>query len=170
MTQLPSAEAALASDTVAVVLHFRREAMTADCVDALLAQRGGAPRVLIVDNASGDGSFERLRQRFPQLDVLETGANLGYAGGNNAGIRWAMAQGALKRSSADIAVAISGVAGPGGGTPTKPVGTVVFALAERGKDPEDVVADKIQFGEDKNRGEIRLLAAQHALQLLLPSP
>lgn len=94
MTQLPGAEAALTSDTVAVVLHFRREAMTADCVDALLAQRGGAPRVLIVDNASGDGSFERLRQRFPQLDVLETGANLGYAGGNNAGIRWAMAQGA----------------------------------------------------------------------------
>ena len=82
-------------------------------------------------------------------------------------VAWAMAQGALKRSSADVAVAISGVAGPGGGTP---VGTVVFALAERGKDPEDVVADMIRFGEDKSRAEIRMAATLRALQLLLPSP
>jgi nicotinamide-nucleotide amidase len=85
-------------------------------------------------------------------------------------VAWAMAQGALKRSSADIAVAISGVAGPDGGTPQKPVGTVVFAVAERGKDPEDVTADKIHFGEDKSRAEIRMAATLHALQLLLPSP
>lgn len=85
-------------------------------------------------------------------------------------VAWAMAQGALKRSSADVAVAISGVAGPGGGTPNKPVGTVVFALAERGTDPEDVVADMIRFGEDKSRAEIRMAATLRALQLLLPSP
>lgn len=81
-------------DTVAVVLHFRREAMTADCVEALLAQEGGAPTVLIVDNDSQDGSAARLRARFPDVPVLETGENLGYAGGNNVGIRWAAAQGA----------------------------------------------------------------------------
>lgn len=85
-------------------------------------------------------------------------------------VAWAMAQGALMRSSADVAVAISGVAGPGGGSPNKPVGTVVFALAERGKDPEDVVADMIRFGEDKSRAEIRMAATLRALQLLLPSP
>lgn len=82
------------SDTVAVVLHFRREAMTADCVSALQAQEGGGPRILIVDNDSGDGSATRLRARFPEVPLLETGANLGYAGGNNVGIRWAEAQGA----------------------------------------------------------------------------
>ena len=77
--------------------------------------------------------------------------------------------GRAKRSSADVAVAVSGVAGPDGGTPQKPVGTVVFALAERGKDPEDVVADKIQFGADKSRAEIRMAATLHALGLLLPT-
>lgn len=85
-------------------------------------------------------------------------------------VAWAMAQGALKRSTADVAVAISGVAGPDGGTPQKPVGTVVFAVAVRGQDPEDVTADKIHFGEDKSRAEIRTAATLHALQLLLPTP
>ena len=66
-----------------------------------------------------------------------------------------------------VAVAITGVAGPGGGTEKKPVGTVVFARAERGGDPSDVIADKHQFG-DLGRGGIRLQAALCALDLLMP--
>jgi nicotinamide-nucleotide amidase len=81
---------------------------------------------------------------------------------------WAMAQGALKKSDADIAVAISGVAGPGGGTAKKPVGTVVFAVAERGADPDHVNADRRDFGNDKSRAEIRIEATLYALELLLP--
>jgi nicotinamide-nucleotide amidase len=80
---------------------------------------------------------------------------------------WAMAQGAVERSSADVAVAVTGVAGPDGGSETKPVGTVVFARAIRGADREDVVADTRQFG-DLGRGQIRLQAALVALELLLP--
>jgi nicotinamide-nucleotide amidase len=47
----------------------------------------------------------------------------------------AMAEGALRTSGAGIAVAVSGIAGPGGGTPEKPVGTVCFGLAARGTEP-----------------------------------
>ncbi|HET9810803.1 MAG TPA: CinA family protein [Sphingomicrobium sp.] len=80
---------------------------------------------------------------------------------------WAMARGALSASKADIAVAITGIAGPGGGTPAKPVGTVVFARAERGADPSQIVADQKLFKADGRAG-VRLQAALCALELLMP--
>lgn len=79
---------------------------------------------------------------------------------------WAMAQGALQNSNADVAVAVSGVAGPGGGTPNKPVGTVVFARAVRGADGEPEGELK-SFG-DLGRAEVRRQATLVALELLLP--
>lgn len=94
-------------------------------------------------------------------DVLETFGAVSIA------TAWAMAQGALQRSGADVAVAITGIAGPGGGSERKPVGTVVFARAERGADPEDVAADRRDFG-DLGRGGVRLQAALCALELLMP--
>ncbi|HET9812263.1 MAG TPA: CinA family protein [Sphingomicrobium sp.] len=80
---------------------------------------------------------------------------------------WAMARGALAASDADVAVAITGIAGPGGGSPAKPVGTVVFARAERDADPAKIVADQKLF-EEKDRAGVRLQAALCALDLLMP--
>jgi nicotinamide-nucleotide amidase len=95
-------------------------------------------------------------------DVLET------FGAVSVATAWSMAQRALERSEADVAVAITGISGPGGGTEKKPVGTVVFARAEKGADPEHVVADTRHFG-DRGRGGVRLQAALVALELLMPS-
>lgn len=94
-------------------------------------------------------------------EVLET------FGAVSVATAWQMAQGALKFSDADVAVAITGIAGPGGGSEKKPVGTVVFARAERGADPNHIVADRKQF-DDNGRGGIRLQALLCALELLLP--
>lgn len=78
---------------------------------------------------------------------------------------YAMAQGALERSNADIAVAISGIAGPEGGSEAKPVGTVVFARAVRGSDKPD--AESRVFDE-QDRAGVRRQATLCALELLLP--
>lgn len=94
-------------------------------------------------------------------DLLETFGAVSIA------VAWEMAQGALDRSGCDVSVAITGVAGPGGGSEKKPVGTVVFAKAEKGKSVDDVVADRKNFGDDKSRADIRLQAVLVALELLL---
>ncbi len=95
-------------------------------------------------------------------DVLDTFGAVSIA------VAWSMAQGALEQSGADVVVAITGIAGPGGGSAKKPVGTVVFARAEKGADRGDVHADRKDFG-DLGRGGIRLQAALCALELLLPA-
>ena len=94
-------------------------------------------------------------------DVLETFGSVSIA------VAWGMAQGALKRTKADTTVAITGIAGPEGGSVQKPIGTVVFARARRGADPKEIVADRKDFG-DLGRGGVRLQAALCALELLMP--
>jgi nicotinamide-nucleotide amidase len=73
-----------------------------------------------------------------------------------------MAQGALARSHAQVAVAVSGIAGPSGGTPGKPVGTVCFAWAAKDTAPR---AETRRFGGD--REAVRKQSVQHALEGVL---
>lgn len=167
ISMLPDQVFQLAAEVVERNKAAGRTIVTAEsCTGGLVA---GAITEIAGSSAVMQGGFVTYSNE-SKIKTLKVNEELiDTFGAVSIAVAWAMAQGALKRSSADIAVAISGVAGPDGGTPQKPVGTVVFAVAERGKDPEDVVADKIQFGEDKSRAEIRLAATLHALQLLLPS-
>lgn len=74
----------------------------------------------------------------------------------------AMAEGALARSPAEIAVAVTGIAGPGGATETKPEGLVHFACARRGR---ETVSGPVEFGA-QGRGAVRAASVLHALGLI----
>jgi nicotinamide-nucleotide amidase len=78
----------------------------------------------------------------------------------------AMAEGALAHSDADVAVAITGIAGPGGGSTDKPVGLVVFARATKGSRSAHFV-QRIFFAS-RDRTAIRRAATAFALDLLHP--
>lgn len=136
------------------------ESCTGGLVAAAITEIPGSSDVLEVGFVTYSNEAKKDNINVPR-DLLETFGAVSIA------VAWAMAQGALEKSTADVAVAITGVAGPGGGTDKKPVGTVVFARAERGKDQSDVVADRRNFG-DLGRGGVRLQAALCALELLLP--
>ena len=134
------------------------ESCTGGLVAAALTEIAGSSAVL-------EGSFvayaNAAKQRLLGVpaDIVDT------FGAVSVACAWAMAQGALKRSDADVAVAISGIAGPDGGTPQKPVGLVVFARAERGS--EKVEAEERQF-EPISRAHVRAEAVKVALDLLRP--
>jgi nicotinamide-nucleotide amidase len=73
----------------------------------------------------------------------------------------AMAEGALAHSSADVAVSVTGIAGPGGGTATKPVGLVHLACARKG---HETLHERRIFTGD--RGGVRMSAVKAALKLI----
>lgn len=164
-TFLPPQLIELAERVLAANLDIgRRIAVAESCTGGLVS---AALTAIAGSSAVFDAGFITYSNeaKIAQLDVdtniLETFGAVSIA------TAWGMAQGALAHSEADIAVAITGIAGPDGGSEQKPVGTVVFARAVKGENPKDVVADTRQFG-NLGRGPIRLQAALVALDLLLP--
>lgn len=148
------------------------------------ANRAAGRRVAVAESCTGGLVCAALTEIPGSSDVFEAGyvtysnaakcTELGVSnevvetfGAVSIATAWAMARGALASSEADVAVAITGIAGPGGGSPAKPVGTVVFARAERDADPAKIVADQQLFDESTRSG-VRLQAALCALDLLMP--
>ena len=160
---LPDDLTALAARVVAENLTAGRmvalaESCTGGLVCAALTDIAGSSAVL--DRGFVTYSNESKHELLGvSNDIIETFGAVSIA------CAWAMAQGALKRSGADVAVSISGIAGPDGGTAQKPVGTVVFARAIRGSN--EVLAEERWF-DVPDRAAVRYQAALVALELLLP--
>lgn len=136
------------------------ESCTGGLVAAAITEIPGSSAVLDRSFVTYSNNAKREVLKVSE-DVLDT------FGAVSVATAWRMAQGLLETTDADVGVAITGIAGPGGGSAKKPVGTVVFARAERDADPNNVVADLKEFG-DLGRGGIRLQAALCALELLMP--
>jgi nicotinamide-nucleotide amidase len=162
--QLFSEDGSLIDDQVARLLAGRTiataESCTAGMVAARLTDRAGSSDYV----AGGVVSYSNDAKE--QLLGVDAGL-IDEHGAVSEPVAEAMAIGALKRFDADIAVAITGIAGPGGGTAQKPVGTVVFARADRDSDPAQIIADN-KFFDETTRSGVRLQAALCALELLMP--
>jgi nicotinamide-nucleotide amidase len=98
-------------------------------------------------------------------DLGVAGATLERFGAVSEQVVREMAEGALRVAHASVALAVSGIAGPDGGTPEKPVGTVWFCAAARQGAATDIIAEEQRYGGD--RAYVRNASVQHALRLIL---
>ncbi|MCC5979697.1 MAG: CinA family protein [Salinarimonas sp.] len=131
------------------------ESCTGGLIAGLLTEIAGSSRVVERGFVSYSNEAKQELLGVPAALIETQGAV------SDAVVR-AMAEGALARSRADVTVAVSGVAGPGGGTASKPVGLVHLACARRGG---PTVHREKRYG-DCGRGQIRLLTIDDALALL----
>jgi nicotinamide-nucleotide amidase len=148
-----------------------RQALTAQVADQLLSKKlmlataesctGGLIAAACTDLAGSSIWFERgfvSYSNAAKTELLGVPADLIEThGAVSEPVARAMVEGALRHSRAQVAVAVTGVAGPGGGSPDKPVGTVWFGWAT----PDGVVTDKRCF--DGDRQQVRDATVQHAL-------
>jgi GT2 family glycosyltransferase len=98
---------ATASDWHAIVLSWNGCEDTLRCLESLTRVEHPSLAIVCVDNGSTDGTQRAVRERFPQIVLLEAGANRGYSGGNNLGLRYALEHGsrwiALVNNDATVA-------------------------------------------------------------------
>ncbi|MGQ0457627.1 MAG: CinA family protein [Hyphomicrobium sp.] len=145
-----------------LVGDLRRKGLTLVAAESCT---GGMITTLLTEIAGASDVLDRGFVTYSNAAKIETlavaQALIDRHGAVSAVVAVAMAEGALARSHADIAVAVTGIAGPGGGSPQKPVGLVYIAVGRRGGAPE---AQRFSFG-DIGRSAIRLAAVREALRL-----
>ena len=127
---------------------------------------GGLVAALLTSVAGSSDVVERGFVTYSNLSKAELlgvdPALIARHGAVSAEVALAMAHGVLSHSTATLSVAITGIAGPGGGSAEKPVGLVHFACARRG---EPTVARVCRFG-DIGRAQVRAAAVAMALEML----
>lgn len=151
-------------NAITVVVKFRERGLRMATAESCT---GGLVSAALTDVPGSSEAFDRgfvTYSNAAKIDLLGVPAALIEThGAVSAETARAMAEGALKNSLADIAVSITGVAGPGGGSAEKPVGLVHFACARRGHETAHV---ERRFGP-LSRTEIRARAVDQALGMLL---
>jgi nicotinamide-nucleotide amidase len=144
----------------ALAEHLNREGMMLAAAESCT---GGWVAKVCTDLAGSSSWFERGFVTYSNESKQEmlgvSGETLERFGAVSEQTVAEMAMGALARSHAQLAVAISGIAGPGGGSAQKPVGTVCFAWARSGV---GTVVERLCFEGD--REQVRRQAVAHALQ------
>lgn len=131
------------------------ESCTGGLVSACLTAVPGASSVL-------DRGFITYTNE-AKIDLLGVPADvIASAGAVSEAVARAMADGALQHANADVSVSITGIAGPGGGSPEKPVGLVWIAGARKGR---ETLAEEHLFG-DIGRPQVRERSLEAALRLL----
>jgi len=127
---------------------------------------GGLIAALFTEIAGSSDVFERgfvTYSNQAKEDLLGVPGDLiGDHGAVSVQVAMAMADGALKHSLAQLAIAVTGIAGPGGGSAQKPVGLVYLATARAGGETQ---AKELRLG-DIGRGAVRLASVQTALEML----
>lgn len=73
-----------------ILLNWNGKSDTLECLDSLKKASYRKLQPIVVDNGSTDGSVQAIREAHPLIPILETHQNLGFAGGNNVGIEWAL--------------------------------------------------------------------------------
>jgi nicotinamide-nucleotide amidase len=158
----------MSADEVARATAAIFERLTAEKLTLVTAESctGGLIAAALTALPGSSGILERgyvtYSNAAKETDLGVSPAILKDKGAVSAETARAMAQGALQRSRADLAISVTGIAGPGGGTEEKPVGLVHFAAARR---DGITLQREVRFG-DLGRGEIRRRSVLTAFSLL----
>jgi len=152
---LKAAESVLAKARAKKLLLVTAESCTGGLIAGALTEIAGSSDVF-------DRGFVTYSNKAKAVMLKVPTAILRKHGAVSEKAARAMATGALRVSGASIAVAVTGIAGPGGGSPQKPVGLVHFAIARRGAAPHNA---ECRFG-DLGRTEVRLDTVRQALAML----
>jgi len=152
---LMRAEKLLESSRVQNLRIATAESCTGGLIAALLTEIPGSSDVF------GRG-FVTYSNEAKQDMLGVPAATLRQHGAVSEAVARLMAEGAVRNSTAQMSVAVTGIAGPGGGTDEKPVGLVHIAVARAG---EPTIHRECRFG-DMGRGEIRLKSVETALEML----
>lgn len=81
------------SSLLTIILNWNGKSDTLACLKSLEQTGCPAQSILVVDNGSADDSVQAIRALYPQVELIETGENLGFSGGNNVGIEWGLKKG-----------------------------------------------------------------------------